>query len=427
MVMRETKNIEFKESITNTFLKTVSAFANYEGGYIYFGIEDSGKIIGLEDVKSSCLDIENKINDSITPQPDYTLEVLNNDSVVKLTVKSGLQKPYLYKSKAYKRNDTATIEVDTVELTRLVLEGKNISFEELASKDQNLLFNVLEKKLKEFLNLNSLSQDILKTLNLYNNSIGYNNAAALLADHNDFPGIDLVKFGANINIIQRRVTIDRRSVLQVYDEALELFRVYYTYEEIQGSIRQKVETIPEKAFREAIANALIHRTWDVDPQIKVSMFDDRIEINSPGGLPSSISKDEYLSGKLSILRNRNLASVFYRLGYVEIFGTGILRIKHLYANSFNQPKFEVFDNSITIVLPVWEEHLHLTADERKVYSVLSRTVLKSISEIAPHLDFGKTKTTQLLNSMVKRGIVKTEGQGRGTKYLLKGIKRQGSA
>ena len=222
MVMRETKNIEFKESITNTFLKTVSAFANYEGGDIYFGIEDSGKIIGLEDVKSSCLDIENKINDSITPQPDYTLEVLNNDSVVKLTVKSGLQKPYLYKSKAYKRNDTATIEVDTVELTRLVLEGKNISFEELASKDQNLLFNVLEKKLKEFLNLNSLSQDILKTLNLYNNSIGYNNAAALLADHNDFPGIDLVKFGANINIIQRRVTIDRRSVLQVYDEALEI-------------------------------------------------------------------------------------------------------------------------------------------------------------------------------------------------------------
>ena len=91
-----------------------------------------------------------------------------------------------------------------------------------------------------------------------------------------------------------------------------------------------MEKIPEAAFREAIANALIHRAWDVASQIRVSMFDDRIEIVSPGGLPSGITEEEYLSGKLSILRNRNLANVFYRLGFVEILGTGIIRIKQLY-------------------------------------------------------------------------------------------------
>ena len=74
---------------------------------VLFGIDDNGNIKGLSDVKQACLDIENKINDSITPQPDYTLELQNNDRTIKLTVKSGLQKPYLYKSKAYKRNDTA--------------------------------------------------------------------------------------------------------------------------------------------------------------------------------------------------------------------------------------------------------------------------------------------------------------------------------
>ena len=105
--MRETRTIEFKEKITNTFLKTVSAFSNYGGGEIFFGIDDSGTIKGLPDAKQACLDIENKINDSITPQPDYTLELQNNDRTIKLTVKSGPQKPYLYKSKAYKRNDTA--------------------------------------------------------------------------------------------------------------------------------------------------------------------------------------------------------------------------------------------------------------------------------------------------------------------------------
>ena len=125
--MRETKILEFKETITNTFLKTVSAFSNYNGGTILFGVNDDVK--GLPDVKQACLDIENKINNSISPQPNYMLELQNNDQTIKLTVKSGLQKPYLYKSKAYKRNDTATIEVDTLEFSRLVFEGKNISFE----------------------------------------------------------------------------------------------------------------------------------------------------------------------------------------------------------------------------------------------------------------------------------------------------------
>lgn len=71
---------------------------------------------GIPDIKQSCLDIENKINDSISTQSNYTLEIQNNDQTTKLIVKSGVQKPYLYKSKAYKRNDAATIEVDTLEL-----------------------------------------------------------------------------------------------------------------------------------------------------------------------------------------------------------------------------------------------------------------------------------------------------------------------
>ena len=126
IIMRETRILEFKETITNTFLKTVSAFSNYDGGTILFGVDDDGNVKGLSDVKQACLDIENKINDSISPQPNYTLEIQNNEQTIKLTVTSGLQKPYLYKSKAYKRNDTATIEVDTLGFSRLVLDGKNI-------------------------------------------------------------------------------------------------------------------------------------------------------------------------------------------------------------------------------------------------------------------------------------------------------------
>lgn len=417
--MRETRILEFKETITNTFLKTVSAFSNYDGGTILFGIDDNGNVKGLPDVKQACLDIENKINDSISPQPNYTIELQNNDQTIKLTVTSGLQKPYLYKSKAYKRNDTATIEVDTLEFSRLVLDGKNIRFEELPCKDQELFFEVLQRKLKESIQLETFNQDTLRTLNLYDNVNGFNNAAGILADRNHFPGIDIVKFGESISIIQKRTTFENTSVLDAYEKALVVFRDYYQYEVIQGADRKKVEKIPEAAFREAIANALIHRVWDVDSHIRVSMFDDRIEIVSPGGLPSGITSEEYLAGKLSVLRNRNLANVFYRLGFVEIFGTGITRIKQLYTDGLMKPDFEVSENAIKIVLPLFEKNINLTEDEKVIYKLLSKNRLKPMSEIAPYVPFGKSKTTQLLKDMEEKCVVTVAGKGRGTKYIIK--------
>ena len=417
--MRETRILEFKETITNTFLKTVSAFSNYDGGEILFGVDDDGNIKGLSDVKQACLDIENKINDSISPQPNYTLEIQNNEQTIKLSVKSGLQKPYLYKSKAYKRNDTATIEVDTLEFSRLVLEGKNIRFEELPCKDQELSFEILQSNLKEKIQIETFNKDTLKTLNLYDDANGFNNAAGLLADKNHFPGIDIVKFGENISIIQKRITFENTSVLGIYEKALSVFRDYYQYEVIQGADRKMVEKIPEAAFREAIANALIHRVWDVDSQIRVSMFDDRTEVVSPGGLPSGITEDEYLSGKLSVLRNRNLANVFYRLGFVEIFGTGITRIKQIYSEASVKPSFEVSENAIQIVLPIYEENANLTEDEKVVYKLLSRNMLKSMCEIAPYISFGKSKTTKLLKDMEQKGVIAIEGKGKGTKYRIK--------
>ena len=88
----------------------------------------------------------------------------------------------------------------------------------------------------------------------------------------------MVKFGESISIIQKRVTFENISILDVYEKAIAVFRDYYEYEVIQEADRKKVEKIPEAAFREAIANSLIHRVWDVESQIRVLMFDDRIEV-----------------------------------------------------------------------------------------------------------------------------------------------------
>lgn len=415
--MKETKKLEFKSDITNTFLKTVSAFANYEGGQIKFGVADDGKVIGLKEPVQSCLDIENKINDTIRPQPQYELVVQESDKTVILTVEAGRNKPYTYKSKAYRRNDTATIEVDELELTRLILQGKNINYEELPADNQELSFKILGKRAKQEIGIKSLNKDVLKTLNLYSDSDGYKQAAALLADENEFPGIDIARFGESISIILKRVTFEHESVLEELEKAVRIYRDYYQYEEIKGIERKKVEKIPEEAFRETIANALIHRTWDVNAQIRVMMFDDRIEISSPGGLPTGISEEEYLKGNVSILRNPILGNVFYRLHIVEILGTGIVRIQEAYKYSDKKPVFEIFDNSIKVILPVIG-NADLTEDEKVVYEVLSKTMPKSISEITDMTPFGKSKVTTLLKSLARKNYVSVTGNGRGTKYKL---------
>ncbi len=420
-MLKETNRLEFKEGLSNTFLKTVSAYSNYEGGTVLFGIDDNGNSIGIDNPKQLCHDIENKINDSITPQPDYSLNVLPEGPVVELLVKPGKAKPYLYRGKAYKRNDTSTIEADRLELGRLVLEGNNSSYEELPSKKQDLTFETLGSAMKERLGLADFSTDTLKTLGLLDSVGVYNNAAAVLADVNDFPGIDTAVFGDSINVIRQRLTSDKKSVLAQIEETMRLFDTAYCYEEIQGFYRERKEMIPRESFREALTNAVVHRALDVPAHIRVAMFADRIEITSPGGLPAGISEEAYLHDMISVRRNRLLADVFLRLGLIEAFGTGILRIKASYEESLLKPDFEVREDFIKIVLPVLAKSsdLDLSDDQVAVYNMLESDQGKSIGDLLTVCSFSRSKLGRILNSLAAMDVVAVEGSGRATKYRKK--------
>ena len=417
--MKESRELELKSTITNTFLKTVSAFSNYNTGKIVFGVDDNGKIIGLENIEELCLDLENKINDNINPKPDFKFIKDTKKKIITLIVEEGFNKPYLYKGKAYKRNDTSTVEVDKVELNRLTLLGLNQYYEELKARKQDLEFKVLKKELEEKLSLKNFSKDVLKTLNLYDDKFGYNNAAELFADNNTFSGTDIAKFGKNIDEILDRNLFTNISIISQFQKILEVFNRYYKYEQILGSERIEKELIPEKAFRETIANALIHRTWDVNSNIRISMYEDKIEISSPGGLPSGISEKEYLNGQISQLRNPILANIFFRLKYIEMFGTGIRRINESYKDYSVKPAFEIFENSIKITLPIITTRLFLTTDEKIVMDILEKGAILSSSEILKMTELKKDKLNRLLKKLIQKNYIDVIGNGRGTKYLKK--------
>lgn len=416
--MKENRNLEFKEIISKTFLKTVSAYANFQTGEILFGVTDDGKIAGIQNPDHECLNIENAINDSIKPKPDFLLSIDRNTGVIRLSVKEGLFKPYLYKGKAYKRSDTATVELDQIELKRLVLLGENLYFEELPAKEQNLSFDYLFQELTKKLSITDTTKniDILKTLGLLNNNLEYNNAAYLLSDMHDFPGIDIVRFGNSINEIEYRETIERTSILKQLERVEQIFSQYYKVEEVQGMKRKEKYFIPLEAFREVLANALVHRTWDISSHVRVAMYDDRIEVYSPGGLPIGLTKEEYLNGYVSNLRNPLIANVFFRLDIIEQFGTGIMKIKKLYYEILHKPIFNVTENSIITILPTDNKREDLTMDEHKVLESLPHGLLLASSEIVVISGYGKDKVLDLLSGLIEKRYVEKIGTGRGTKY-----------
>ena len=413
--MRETATLEFKQQLSKSYLKTVSAYANYGTGKIIFGIADDGTPVGLADPQDTCLRIEHAINDSIDPVPRFELAIEGDTRTVTLTVHEVPDKPYLSSGRAYRRSDTSTVEVSRLEYGRLVLTGEHVSFDALVAKEQDLAFGHLEKELASKLGLKPLDQNSLISLELMTPSGEYCNAAALLADSNHFPGIDIARFGESINIINARHTFEHMSVLEQMQRTLEVFDTYYAYEEIVGFERIAKTLVPREAFREAIANALVHRCWDVRANIKVGMFADRIEITSPGGLPAGITEELYLAGGPSVARNPILANVFFRLGHIERFGTGIPRILDEYAHETVSPSFALRDSSITVMLPVTVLE-NVTLDEEAILAVLAKGSALTRSQISEKTQLSKSKAIRTLNALVEKGLVTKVGEGRSVRY-----------
>ena len=253
-----------------------------------------------------------------------------------------------------------------------------ISFE---TKNKSLHFNQIR-----VMGIEQLTKNILKTLELYSDQNGFNNAAALLADNNHFKGIDIIRFGDSIDEIMERKSVDK---------------------------------IPEKAFREAVANALVHRMWDIPASIKISMYPDKIEISSPGGLPAGLSEDEYLNGQISLLRNPIIGNVFFRLKYIEKFGTGIMRINYAYKNILVKPEYRIFSNSIRIILPVIKSDYKLNEAEKRLINILTDSGSMTRNEVEKADEMEKSKTIRILNGLIDKNIIQKKGMGRATKYELK--------
>lgn len=422
---KESSKIELKRELTDSFLNTVSAFANYDGGKIVFGVSENGSIEGIVDPEKTRLQLENKINDSISPRPDFVLNTVSFEEkqIVELTVSKGKNAPYLYNGRAYKRSDTSSTPLDPNELRRLSLDSSTMTFDQLPSNEEELSFKVLERWLQKTVGLKKLGDDSLRTLGLMKGD-QFLRSAELLADinQNAQSATIIVRFGKTISEFMDRVDLTHQSLLSQYQGALEMFDKWYQpYEAVDGFIRVPRIQIPRDAYREAVANALIHRRYDQGGAVQVAMYEDRVEITSPGGLPEGINETAYLYSQLSIPRNLILAEVFHRLHLIEKFGTGIDRIRKEYEPYASKPHFEVSDVLIKIVLPVidYKKQPEEISLEELILTTIGNSDGVSRSGLDLVTGLQRTRLTEVLNKLISEGKIVRTGGGRSVRYKLK--------
>ncbi|WP_366512361.1 RNA-binding domain-containing protein [uncultured Acetobacterium sp.] len=421
---KESRELEYKQEYTPTFLKTVSAFSNYLDGEIIFGIEDNGNIRGIKKPELMKLSIENAINDNIHPRPIFRIseKELEGKTLIVLKVQKGNETPYYYRHQAYQRSDTSSVPVDDKALRNLVMEGNHISYEQLPAQKQDLEFHVLENALRNEIGIEKFDYDVLRTLGLYKDG-RYNRAAELLADQNEIAEstIDMVRFGDTESIFLDRKSITKETLLIQYDEALKFFDHWYQpYEEVVGFYREKRIQVPRAAFRESLANAIVHRDFTINAAIRIGMYKDHIEITSPGALPSGLTKEDFTCGDVSVLRNSIIAEVFHRLNIIEKFATGIRRIKKEYASFEESAAFEVHKTYIKFTLPCvsYKEEGRTENIEDFVVAIIKKQGSITRAEMESITGLKKSRVSEVLKTLTNKGVIQKTGKARGTKYIL---------
>lgn len=416
---RESETIEYKQQVTDTFLKSVSAFANCGTGQIIFGINDrTRQAEGLRDPEKAASQIENRLNDSLNPIPDYRIEIDDENKLVRLTVYKGDERPYYWKQTAYIRKGTSSVPMSSKALEDLILNRDNRSYDTLPAPSRDYSFSILADEAKEKLGLDHFGSDSQKSLGIKDLAGHVTVAGALLADENSYPGIDMVVM-ENEDLYGERKQAKGISVLQQLSEAMDFFIRYYRKERVSGNLsREEVFLVPEKAFREAISNALVHRTWNTFSDITVRFYQDRIEVLSPGGLPPGISELEYLYNELSVPRNFTLAYLFLRFGLIEKLGTGIGRILRSYSGEFSQPSFQFSENSIKVVLPVLGRLPELDSNEKDVIRAFRSRSRLTRAEIEKKTGFSRSKLSKVLKQLTQKNVLLVVGGGRSTQYQL---------
>lgn len=369
----ESTNIDFKEflekSRPKSWLKTVSAFANTKGGTILYGVRDDDREpIGLDNIAEVSSKVSELINSKISPVPRYELNPFedNGKNFLAVNVGDGPEPPYYYTSDgrktAYIRLGDQSLEAPDHILKALILKGQNKTYDAIASeyKLEYVSFTLLDATLKEEAGLIINRERDYLSFNLVNVDGYVTNAGLLLSDQGLIKHSKIVctKWKGKVRgSVEGDAEDDKEytgSIISLLSNAETFIKNNSkTSWKINGMHREEFEDYPTKAIREALVNAIIHRDYQIlGSEIHIDMFEDRLEITSPGGMvDGSQIQDLDLTKIPSLRRNTIISDLFGRLHFMDRRGSGITRIIESYSECNIKPKFSSGASSFTVTFP----------------------------------------------------------------------------
>lgn len=446
MRYQETETVELKATVVDDIKKEIIAFANCDGGKLYIGVQDDGTVIGLDDPDSVALQISNMVRDSIKPDVTMflhykTITEENGKNILAVDIQRGTDRPYYIAKKGmrpegvYVRQGYSAVPATDAAIRRMIKETDGDRFEVMRSLNQELTF---EKVTKEFeIRKVDFGSQQMRTLKLIDNDGLYTNLALLLSDQCTHTIKVAVFQGTDQTIFK-----DRReftgSLMQQMNEVYDFidFR-NQTRATIEKLLRIDVKDYPEIAVREALLNLLVHREYSFSASALISIYTDRIEFVSIGGLVPGIDLEDVMAG-ISVCRNQDLANVFYRLRLIEAYGTGMGKIMKAYEGIPEKPSIETTKNTFKIILPNINAKHELTnipiskvvsnveAEQEKLLSAAEQKILDYVKEhgyitkkeVIDLLETSRSTAARLVKKLVEANLLQQEGKARSTIYKI---------
>ena len=355
--------LEVKKS--KSWLKSVSAFANGVGGVLIFGIADDDSVVGISDVKKTMEVISEQIKIKMDPTPEVILKAhrMDGKEIVTLEVCRGEETPYYYVGEgnytAYVRIGNESVMATATDLKRLVLRGKNRTYDSLVT-DYNFddySFSKLKaayyKKTKK-----SMEMKDFESFGIVDKNEMLTNAGALFADESPvycsrlfctrWNGIDKASgiidalddeeyTGSLILLLEEGMNFARRNSKKMWKK--------------ESDRRVEYPEYPERSIFEGLVNGLVHRDYsELGSEVHIDIFDDRLEIYSPGGMyDGTLIQDRDIDNVPSKRRNPVVADIFSRLDYMERRGSGFKKIMQAYEvePNYTEDKKPVFYSNAT--------------------------------------------------------------------------------
>ena len=446
MLFRESETVELKEVVVDDIKKEIIAFANCDGGKLYIGVRDDGTVIGLDNADSVSLQISNMVRDAIKPDITmflhYETIVENGKNIVAVDIQRGTDRPYYLAQKGmrpegvYVRQGYSSVPATDTAIRRMIKETDGDRFEAMRCLNQDLTFEATKKEFE--LRKTDFEPQQMRTLKLIDQDGLYSNLALLLSDQ----CVHTIKV-AVFQGTDQTIFKDRReftgSLMQQMNEVYDFidFR-NQTRATIEKLYRVDVRDYPEVAVREALLNLLVHRDYSFSASAFISIYENRIEFVSIGGLMPGIDLEDVMVG-ISVCRNQDLANVFYRLHLIEAYGTGMGKIMKAYESMQVKPVIETTKNAFKIILPninakyetenatvktkfgtpvTVHTEKELSDEEEKILEYARKHGAITRNDVIGLLEVSASTAARVIRKMVKTNLLEQKGKARNTHYTI---------